>query len=123
LARLKALVEKIRIFTLNGAPHADGLPFLVIAAIVGSGLVSGLLLAFSVVIMRTRLQLLQEVGMQSMERINVPLNNRLANTPSNQAVTGWPKYASAWLRWNHVRTALGALTTVILCMGLVQGIR
>jgi uncharacterized membrane protein len=123
------------------------LQYLVIAAIVGSGLVSGLLFAFSVVIMRALMQLAPEVGMQAMQRINVviinplfllaflgttvlclavaaiellgashvgsgwllagavaywlgplgitmlfnvPLNNRLADTPANQAEIEWP---------------------------------
>jgi uncharacterized membrane protein len=152
---------------------------LVIAAIVGCGLVSGLLFAFSVVIMRALMQLLPEMGMQAMQRINtviinpmfllaflgtsvlciavaaiavfgephlgsrwllagavayllgpvgitlvfnIPLNNQLASTPLNEAQTEWPKYASAWLRWNHVRTALGALGMVFLCIGLAKSV-
>jgi uncharacterized membrane protein len=155
------------------------LPFLVIAAIVGSGLVSGLLFAFSVVIMRALMQFAPEIGMQAMQRINiviinpmfllaflgtsvlclaiaviallgashvgsrwllagavayllgplgitmlfnVPLNNRLADTPANHAETEWPRYASAWLRWNHARTALGALAMVFLCIGLAKSV-
>jgi uncharacterized membrane protein len=152
---------------------------LVIAAIVGSGLVSGLLFAFSVVIMRALMQLLPEIAMQAMQRMNVviinpmfllvflgtavlclavaaialfgeqhlgsrwllagsvacllgpvgitlmfniPLNNQLASTPANEAQSEWPKYASAWLRWNHVRTALGALGMVFLCIGLAKSL-
>jgi uncharacterized membrane protein len=152
---------------------------LVIAAIVGCGLVSGLLFAFSVVIMRALLQLPPEVSMQAMQKINiviinplfllaflgttvlclavaatavfgefhlgsrwllagavayllgplgitmrfnVPLNNQLAETPANQAEIEWPKYASEWLRWNHARTALGALAMVFLCIGLANSL-
>jgi uncharacterized membrane protein len=152
---------------------------LVIAAIVGSGLVSGLLFAFSVVIMRALMQLAPEIGMQAMQRINiviinpmfllaflgslllclavaavavfgephpgsrwllagavayllgpfgitlvfnVPLNNQLASTPAHEAQTEWPKYASAWLRWNHARTALGALAMVFLSIGLANSV-
>lgn len=156
------------------------LPYLVIAAIVGCGLVSGLLFAFSVVIMRALLQLSPEIGMVAMQRINViiinplfflvflgtsaiclavaviaaggmsnegspwllagavayllgplgitmtfnvPLNNMLAKIHADQAATQWPRYASAWLRWNHLRTALGTLAMALFCIGLVQSVR
>jgi uncharacterized membrane protein len=39
-------------------------------------------------------------------RMNVPLNNRLANLlpESTAAATFWPQYVREWTRWNHVRT-------------------
>ena len=53
------------------------LQLLVIAAIVGSGLVTGLLFAFSVAVMRALLQLAPEAGMSAMQRINVVIINPL----------------------------------------------
>jgi uncharacterized membrane protein len=50
---------------------------------------------------------------------NVPLNNRLAACGPEQAQQMWPAYQRAWLRWNHVRTAIGAVGTALLCAGLV----
>lgn len=151
------------------------MPHIVIAAIVGSGLMSGLLFAFSVVVMRALRELPAPVGMFAMQRINVliinplfllvflgtamlcaavgvlavrglggaaapwlvagavaylagplgvtvafnvPLNNRLATVPADRAEAEWPAYVKAWLVWNHVRTALGALSVGLLGMGL-----
>ncbi len=45
---------------------------------------------------------------------NVPLNNRLARVDLREAQVLWPRYANDWLRWNHVRTALGALSIALL---------
>jgi uncharacterized membrane protein len=141
---------------------------------------SGLLFAFSVVVMRALSQLPPEAGMLAMQQINVliinpvflllflgtsalcvataivgmrglpsigallllagacaylagplgvtavfnvPLNNELATLAPSQATAEWPTYVTAWLRWNHVRTALGVLATTLLCCGLVQGAR
>lgn len=53
------------------------LQLVVIAAIVGSGLVSGLLFAFSLVVMRALRELAPEVGMGAMQRINVLIVNPL----------------------------------------------
>jgi uncharacterized membrane protein len=52
---------------------------------------------------------------------SVPLNNRLAKVAPHQAETEWPRYVSAWLRWNHVRTALGVAGTTLLALGLAYG--
>lgn len=149
---------------------------LAIAAIVGAGLITGLLFAFSTCVMRALLQLPPAAGMLAMQRINVlilnplflalflgtaalcaiiavlaamalsapgaawllagavaylagpfgitmarnvPLNNRLAPLGADQAEY-WPRYADAWLRWNHLRTALGALAILLLAIGLAQ---
>lgn len=37
---------------------------------------------------------------------NVPLNERLARVPADDAGAGtlWPHYVTRWTRWNHVRT-------------------
>jgi uncharacterized membrane protein len=147
---------------------------LAIAAIVGSGLVTGLLYAFSLVVVRALLELPAETGMTAMQRINqlivrplflvpflgtallcavllaaalwqrgpgslalgtgaaayllgplavtlrfnVPLNNRLARTDLREAQVLWPRYARDWLHWNHVRSALGALSLGLLAWGL-----
>jgi uncharacterized membrane protein len=150
---------------------------LIVAAIVGGGLVSGLLFAFSVAVMPALRDLSPQAGMQAMQRINVviinpiflfvflgtsllciavaffamrglpsassiclligalayligplgitmafnvPLNNQLAAVPADRAQIEWPKYVSAWLRWNHMRTALGAVAIALLSTGLVQ---
>ena len=141
----------------------------------GSGVISGLLFAFSLVVMRALRELPPEVGMAAMQRINVlivrplfllfflgtaalclallfvgsrglpesgalllliggvaylfgpigitlgfnvPLNNALAAARTEDASDAWPTYVSAWLRWNHVRTALGVLSTGLLSLGL-----
>ncbi|MCM3564279.1 DUF1772 domain-containing protein [Hydrogenophaga intermedia] len=145
-----------------------------IAALVGAGLITGLLFAFSLVVMRALLELPPEEGMSTMQRINVlivrplfllpflgtallcvllgggalwqggagaialaagalayllgplgittafnvPLNNRLARVDLREAQVLWPRYAHDWLRWNHVRTALGALSIALLAWGL-----
>lgn len=145
-----------------------------IAALVGAGLITGLLFAFSLVVMRALLELPPEEGMSTMQRINVlivrplfllpflgtallcvllaagalwqggagaialaagalayllgplgvtmafnvPLNNRLARVDLREAQVLWPRYAHDWLRWNHVRTALGALSLALLAWGL-----
>lgn len=151
------------------------LPVLVVAAVLGAGLVSGLLFAFSNFVMRALLQLPAEFGMQAMQRINVaiinplfllvflgtallclligamgvsmlpaagawclaagalayligpfgvtllfnvPMNNRLASVAPERAAADWPRYAASWLRWNHVRTLLGAVATALLAFGL-----
>jgi uncharacterized membrane protein len=53
---------------------------------------------------------------------NVPLNNRLAKVVPHEAEAEWPKYVSAWLRWNHVRTALGVTGTALLAVGLTYAV-
>lgn len=152
-------------------------PYIVAVAIVGAGLMTGLLFAFSLVVMRALRELDAPTGMRAMQRINVlivrplfllvflgtaalslvvmvaawnqlpapeaalllagagayligplgvtmafniPLNNRLAATPPAQAEVAWPAYAAAWLRWNHVRTALGCAAIALLSLGLVE---
>jgi uncharacterized membrane protein len=148
---------------------------LLVAAIVGSGLTAGVLLAFSLAVMRSLSDGAPEAAMAAMQRINVrivnplflllflgsaalgaaaafvgwrdlpgaggwclllggavylagpfgitmafnvPLNERLAAADPAQAATLWPRYVAAWLRWNHVRSALGALATALLAAGL-----
>jgi len=161
-----------------GAAHATPLLLLlvIVAATVGAGLMAGLLLAFSIVVMRALSELAPEQGLFAMQRINalivtplflllflgsallcagiavlaaralpataamlllagavaylagplgitlacnVPLNNRLATLSPTQAAAEWPTYVTAWLRWNHLRTALGALATALLAAGAV----
>lgn len=53
------------------------LPPLVITAIAGTGLMAGLLFAFSTVVVRALRQLPDEVGMLAMQRINVLIINPL----------------------------------------------
>ncbi len=145
-----------------------------ILALVGGGLITGLLFAFSLVVMRALLELPPEEGMSTMQRINVlivrplfllpflgtallcvvlavgalwqggagsialaggalayllgplgvtmafnvPLNNRLARVDLREAQLLWPRYVNDWLRWNHVRTALGAVSIALLAWGL-----
>jgi uncharacterized membrane protein len=52
---------------------------------------------------------------------NVPLNNTLAATGNDQAARVWPEYVSAWVRWNHTRTALVVAATTFLSFALVLG--
>lgn len=49
---------------------------------------------------------------------NVPLNNRLEQTPASEAHTAWPEYRRDWQRWNHIRSYLGILSIVLLAAGL-----
>jgi len=157
----------------------EHLQYLVIAAIVSCGVISGLLFAFSIVVMRALQQLPTAAGVLAMQRINVliinplflatflgssalclgvaviavrgipstgallllagavayllgplattvvfnvPLNNRLAKVVPHEAEAEWPKYVSAWLRWNHVRTALGVTGTALLAVGLTYAV-
>ncbi|MDJ0740630.1 MAG: DUF1772 domain-containing protein [Gammaproteobacteria bacterium] len=51
---------------------------------------------------------------------NVPLNNRLANTSADDAARAWPAYRRQWQRWNHIRTALGVLSLLLLAGGLAR---
>lgn len=154
------------------------LQLIAIAAIVGGALVSGVLFAFSLVVMRALLELPAEAGMTTMQRINllivrplfllpflgtallcvallagalwwhggpasialmvgalayllgplgvtmgfnVPLNQRLARTDLREATVLWPRYVHDWLRWNHVRTALGAMSLALLALALAWG--
>jgi uncharacterized membrane protein len=153
------------------------LPLLSVIAVVGSGLVSGLLFAFSNFVMQALRELPAEAGQQAMQRVNVriinpiflfafmgstgacallvvlcvthwgapsvawlmagslaylvgpfgvtvafnvPLNNILAVAKPHEATTAWPRYATRWLKWNHVRTGLGAVATTLLAIGLYQ---
>lgn len=158
----------------------EHLQALVVAALVGSGLVTGLLFAFSLVVMRALQELPPPTGMAVMQRINVliltplflvlflgtallcvaiaavawrglpgtgavwllvgagchlagplgvtmvfnvPLNNRLAAASPAEAASTWPNYVAAWLRWNHVRSVLGAAAIAALGAGLAQAAR
>lgn len=51
---------------------------------------------------------------------NVPLNNGLEAATAAAADTAWPAYATAWLRWNHVRAALGVAATAAFAWGLFR---
>jgi uncharacterized membrane protein len=53
----------------------EHLQYLVMAAIVGSGLMSGLLFAFSVVVMKALSQLAPATGALAMQRINIVIVN------------------------------------------------
>ena len=160
-------------------PVPAHLQVLLVTAIAGAGLMSGLLLAFSLVVMRALRELPPEQGMFAMQRVNVlivtplflllflgtaaaclvllgiawrglpaeggwlllvgsasyllgplgvtvafniPLNNALGMAPRGQAATAWPAYVKAWLRWNHLRTALGLGATVLLTLALSVGV-
>jgi len=153
---------------------------LLVAAIVSGALITGLLFAFSLVVMRALSELPADAGMRTMQRINVlivnplfmvlffgssalclavaviaarslpatgawlllagaiayllgpllttmvfnvPLNNQLASAAPHEAPTQWPRYVSAWLRWNHVRTALGTVAIALLACGLAATAR
>lgn len=151
------------------------LPVLAVLALVGSGIVTGLLFAFANFVLRALDDLPAQHGMFAMQRINerilnpvfltfflatpllcaaialstlgaldrpghlslllgavaylagplaitlrcnVPLNNRLADTPVDAAALQWPLYQRRWQRWNHARTALGMLAMLLLASGL-----
>lgn len=161
-------------------PMPQHLQLLVIAAIVGSALITGVLFAFSLVVMRALQELPPATGMAAMQRINVliltplflalfmgtallcvgiavigfrglpssgaawllvgaacylagpfavtmafnvPLNNRLAAAAASRADAVWPPYVAAWVRWNHVRTAIGTTGIAALAWGLALAAR
>ncbi len=146
----------------------DFVPLLLVAAATGSGLVAGLLFAFSVAVMPALTRQPDEHGLRVMQTINVvilnplflgvfmgtailaaaiavvavvlpgrvhtawalagavlylagtfgitmfanvPLNNRLAALDAKDVSSAavWRMYLARWTRWNHVRTAAGAL--------------
>jgi uncharacterized membrane protein len=53
---------------------------------------------------------------------NVPLNNGLAGADpvSAHADTIWSAYQGSWLMWNHIRTAAGALSLVLLILAIAE---
>lgn len=155
------------------------LPSLVVAAIAGAGIVTGLLFAFSNFIMRALAELPPEYGMLAMQQINkkiinplfmlffmgtpllclviaihslfnldsphsvllltgctgyligpfgitarcnVPLNNKLAEVNPTDGSEDWSGYQVTWQRWNHIRTYVGLISTIFMCLGLVRGL-
>ena len=153
----------------------EHLPSIVAVAIVGAGVVTGLLFAFSNFVLGALAEMPARHGMFAMQRINerilnpvffgfffgtpllclaiavmaarevaadgsalliagalaylagplaitmlrnVPLNDRLARTPEASAEIAWPSYRRDWQRWNHARTWIGILATLLLAAGL-----
>ena len=148
---------------------------IVVAAVTGAGLVTGLLFAFSNCVMKALGDLPEDKGMFAMQRVNdviinplfialflgtpvlcgiiaigamgdlgasgnlylligalvylcgpfgitmfcnVPLNNRLAKAEPSDSADLWRLYQRSWLRWNHLRSFLGAISIVLLAVGL-----
>lgn len=151
------------------------LPFIVVLAITGAGIVTGLLFAFSNFVMKALAELEDEHGMFAMQQINekilnplflflflgtpflclligiycvvhisnyqnvllligalmyiigpfgitvtrnVPLNNQLAAVKATEGSVLWNQYQKNWQRWNHIRTYIGIVSIVFLCLGL-----
>ena len=151
------------------------IPYLVVAAITGAGVVTGLLFAFSNFIMRALAKLQPEYGIFAMQQINekiinplfllfflgtpllcaiialysllhlhyaqsvlllvgcigyiigpfgitirfnVPLNNKLAEVPPAEGINVWDEYQVKWQHWNHIRTYIGLVSIIFLCLGL-----
>lgn len=151
------------------------LPYVVVSAITGAGIVTGLLFAFSNFMMRALAELQDEHGMFAMQQINekiinpvflflflgtpllcliigiyslfhmtdpynvlllagslgyiigpfgitivcnVPLNDKLAAAQPAEGADIWIKYQVKWQRWNHIRTCIGLVSIVFLCLGL-----
>ena len=151
------------------------LPYLVVAAIAGAGMVTGLLFAFSNFVMDALAELQPEQGMYAMQQINekiinpvfliffmgtpllcvvigfysvlhigqtgsslllagavaylagplgitvrcnVPMNNELAAAGSAEGAELWSRYQVDWQRWNHIRTYIGLVSILLLCLGL-----
>jgi uncharacterized membrane protein len=103
-------------------PHH--LHFLAVAAIVGSGVIAGLLFAFSLVVMRALRELAPEVGMAVMQRINVLIVNPLflvlflGSAALNVAmlVIGWrglPGEAAFWFLLGGGAYLLGPLGVTV----------
>jgi len=150
--------------------------YLVVAAITGAGIVTGLLFAFSNFIMRALAELQPDHGMFAMQQINekiinplflifflgtpllcliiavycllhlnnthsvllllgsigyiigpfgitvrcnVPLNNKLAAVHPAEGADVWSHYQVNWQRCNHVRTYIGLISNIFLCLGLL----
>ncbi len=53
---------------------------------------------------------------------NVPLNNGLATVDpsSGDAQSIWSAYYSGWQMWNHIRTAAGTLSLVVLIVAITE---
>jgi uncharacterized membrane protein len=51
-------------------------------------------------------------------RCNVPLNDKLATVAAREGEEVWKDYQIKWQRWNHIRTYIGLISIVILCLGL-----
>lgn len=51
---------------------------------------------------------------------NVPLNNHLDQIDLADAAAEWQTYFTNWTAWNHVRTASGFISAVLLLGGLVH---
>ncbi|CDO28929.1 putative integral membrane protein [Mycolicibacterium vulneris] len=49
---------------------------------------------------------------------NVPLNNHLDQIDLADAAAEWQTYLTSWTAWNHVRTASGFISAVLLLAGL-----
>lgn len=86
----------------------DGLPLLALLAMVGSGLISGLLFAFSNFVMQALRELPDAYGQQAMQRINVRIINPvfltvfMGSTLACVAIAIicvllWPFPGAAWL--------------------------
>lgn len=54
---------------------------------------------------------------------NVPLNDRLKTVDANNedCADAWTSYVSGWLQWNHVRTVLALLSSIMFVLALNQG--
>lgn len=52
---------------------------------------------------------------------NVPLNNALdrADIDTDEGQALWQHYLRVWVRWNHIRTAIGTAAAVLLAIALV----
>ncbi|MES9972311.1 MAG: anthrone oxygenase family protein [Candidatus Thiodiazotropha sp.] len=151
------------------------LPYLVVAAIAGAGVITGLLFAFSNFVMRALAELQPDQGMFAMQQINekiinplfllfflgtpllcliiaghslmqlndthdllllagsigyligpfgitlrrnVPLNDELAVLQPAEGAHEWSRYQVNWQRWNHIRTYIGLISIIFLCLGL-----
>lgn len=52
---------------------------------------------------------------------NVPINNRVdALTAGPEAEGEWAAYASAWCRWNHLRTVAGLGSAILLAVAAAR---
>lgn len=45
---------------------------------------------------------------------NVPLNNKLKDTPDERLPDVWKTYQTKWLMWNHVRSLAGVASGLLL---------
>jgi uncharacterized membrane protein len=107
----------------------DGiLEALTLATGVACGLAAGAFLAFSTFVMDGLRRVPDAGGIVAMQWINrraltpraanVPLNVELDRTDPAAGAAVWQRYVHDWTAWNHLRTLLCAVASVLLLLAV-----